>query len=228
MVAAVMLGNRQIRRKVALRQGQGSMGMRIGYGFDSHAFKPGVPLVIGGMKIEHSEGLAGHSDGDVLLHAITDALLGAVSAGDIGTFFPPSDERWKGADSKIFLDTALEEIATAGYRIANIDTVLIMMRPKIVPIAGDMRERVAELLGISPRDVGIKAKTPEGLNQDGVAVAHVIALLESIDEPQPLKKRIAEMEDPAEMDVVVRSLMGETRSTRALGRKPAYDGDDLT
>src|SRR5260370_27009803 len=141
------------------------MGMRIGYGFGSHGFQGGVPLVIGGMKIEHSEGLAGHSDGGVLLHAITDALLGAVSAGDIGTFFPPSDPRWKGAASDIFLKTALEEIATAGYRIANVDTVLVMMRPKIVPIAGEVREGVANLLGGSPRDVGIKGETPEGLNQ---------------------------------------------------------------
>ena len=86
--------------------------MRIGLGFDSHAFKPGVPLIIGGLTIDHPEGLAGHSDGDVLLHAITDALLGAVSAGDIGTFFPPTDPKWKGADSSVFLKTALEEVAT--------------------------------------------------------------------------------------------------------------------
>src|SRR5580658_2732725 len=105
------------------------MGMRIGYGFDSHAFKPGVPLVIGGLAIEHSEGLAGHSDGDVLLHALTDALLGAVSAGDIGTFFPPSDPRWKGAASSLFPRPALEEIKPAGYKIVNIDTCLVMMRP---------------------------------------------------------------------------------------------------
>src|ERR1700759_5416981 len=140
------------------------MGMRIGFGFDSHMFKAGVPLVIGGMKIEHSEGLAGHSDGDVLLHAITDALLGAVSAGDIGTFFPPSDARWKNADSAIFLSTALEEVARAGYKIVNIDTVLVLARPKIVPIAGELRERVAQLLHLPARNVGIKAKTPEGLN----------------------------------------------------------------
>ena len=108
------------------------MSMRIGYGFDSHSFKAGGPLVLGGMRIEHSEGLAGHSDGDVLLHAITDALLGAVSAGDIGTFFPPSDERWKGAASSLFLRTAMEEIHTAGYRIVNVDTVLVLDRPKIV------------------------------------------------------------------------------------------------
>ena len=90
------------------------MGMRIGFGFDSHAFKAGVPLYIGGLLIEHTEGLAGHSDGDVLLHAITDALLGAVSAGDIGTFFPPSDPRWKGAASSLFLKTALDEYLRFG------------------------------------------------------------------------------------------------------------------
>lgn len=203
-------------------------GLRIGYGFDSHAFKPGVPLVIGGLPIEHTEGLAGHSDGDVLLHAITDALLGAVSAGDIGTFFPPSDDRWKGADSSLFVRTALEEVATAGYRIVNLDSVLILQRPKIVPIAGDIRERVAEILGVSARDVGIKAKTPEGLNQDGVAVAHVTVLLESIAEPEPLKSVAAEMDDPAEMEVVVRSLVDEPHDMRRLGRKPAFDTDDLT
>jgi 2-C-methyl-D-erythritol 2,4-cyclodiphosphate synthase len=198
--------------------------MRIGYGFDSHAFKPGVPLVIGGLKIEHHSGLAGHSDGDVLLHAITDALLGAVSAGDIGTFFPPSDARWKNADSSIFLRTALEEVATAGYRIGNIDTVLILAQPKIVPIAGEIREKVAELLGVSPRDVGIKAKTPEGLNQDGVAVAHVTVLLEEIAALGELEKATAEVD----VDVVVESLVNGVRDTRALGRKPTFDTDDIT
>src|ERR1700761_3253857 len=145
------------------------MGMRIGYGFDSHAFKPGVPLKIGGLAIEHSEGLAGHSDGDVLLHAITDALLGAVSAGDIGSFFPPGDPRWKNADSSIFLNVALEEVKNAGYRIVNLDTTLVLAAPKIVPIASDLRDRVAELMKLKPSDVGIKAKTPEGLNADHVA-----------------------------------------------------------
>jgi 2-C-methyl-D-erythritol 2,4-cyclodiphosphate synthase len=202
--------------------------MRIGYGFDSHAFQAGVPLVIGGLKIEHSEGLAGHSDGDVLLHAITDALLGAVSAGDIGAFFPPSDPRWKGASSDIFLRTALEEIATAGYRIVNIDTVLVMMRPKIVPIAGDLRASVATLLGVKPGDVGIKAKTPEGLNQDGVAVAYATVLLESIGEPERLGQMAAVVEDD-DMDAVVESLVGKVRDTSALGRKVTpFDTDDLT
>jgi 2-C-methyl-D-erythritol 2,4-cyclodiphosphate synthase len=204
------------------------MSMRIGYGFDSHAFKPGVPLVIGGLKIEYPEGLAGHSDGDVLLHAITDALLGAVSAGDIGTFFPPSDPRWKGADSSVFLETALEEVATAGYRIVNIDTVLVMAKPKVVPIAGEMRARVAELLGVRPGDVGIKAKTPEGLNQDGVAVAHATVLLESLDVPEAVRTMTATA-DVDEMNEVVESLVVGVRDTSALGRKTTpFDTDDLT
>jgi len=204
------------------------MSLRIGCGFDSHSFKQGVPLVIGGMPIEHPEGLAGHSDGDVLLHAITDALLGAVSAGDIGTFFPPTDERWKGAASSLFLRTALEEIQTAGYRIVNVDTVLVMARPKIVPIAGELRQSVAELLGIKPGDVGIKAKTPEGLNQDGVAVAHATVLLESLESTDGVKV-MAATADVDEVNEMVESLVTGVRDTSALGRKvPTFDTDDLT
>jgi 2-C-methyl-D-erythritol 2,4-cyclodiphosphate synthase len=203
--------------------------MRIGYGFDSHAFKSGVPLVIGGLPIEHPAGLAGHSDGDVLLHAITDALLGAVSAGDIGTFFPPSDPRWKGAASHIFLQTALEEVATAGYKIVNVDTVLVLAQPKIVPIAGEMRERVAELLGVKPGEVGIKAKTPEGLNQDHVAVAHATVLLESVKLSEAPTRMIATADVDDEIDEVVKGLVGESRDISALGRKrPSFDTDDLT
>jgi len=204
------------------------VSMRIGFGFDSHAFKAGVPLVIGGLSIEHTEGLAGHSDGDVLLHAITDALLGAVSAGDIGTFFPPSDPRWKGAASSLFLRTALDEIASAGYRIVNVDTCLVLMRPKIVPIANEMRERVAELLQIRPGEVGIKAKTPEGLNQEGVAVAFATVLLESLDNTPQLNKLVASA-DVDEVNEVVESLVVGVRDTSALGRKvPAFNTDDLT
>jgi 2-C-methyl-D-erythritol 2,4-cyclodiphosphate synthase len=207
------------------------MSMRIGYGFDSHAFKPGVPLVIGGLTIEHPEGLAGHSDGDVLLHAITDALLGAVSAGDIGTFFPPSDPRWKGAASSVFLQTALEEVATAGYKIVNIDTVLVMARPKIVPIAGELRERVAELLGIKPGEVGIKAKTPEGLNLDHVAMAHCTVLLESLDTDGALAHMAATADagSEEELNAVVEGLVSSGRDLSALGRKVTpFDTDDLT
>ncbi len=203
--------------------------MRIGLGYDSHAFKAGVPLIIGGLPIDHPEGLAGHSDGDVLLHAITDALLGAVSAGDIGTFFPPGDPRWKNADSSIFLKTALEEVATAGYRIANIDTVLVLAAPKIVPIAGELRQRVADLLQLRPGDVGIKAKTPEGLNQDGVAVAQAIVLLVPIGTPTDLSKMTATVDAESDIDSVVKSLVAEEPLGTGLKRRmPIYDTEDIT
>ena len=154
--------------------------MRIGYGWDSHEFKPGVPLRIGGMPIEHDKGLAGHSDGDVLLHAITDALLGAVAAGDIGTYFPPSDPKWKGANSRVFVEEALEQIRDRGYRIVNVDTTLILSSPKIGPIAKRLQQSVAELLNIEPNCVGIKAKTPEGMGTDNAAIAQVVVLLEEV------------------------------------------------
>ena len=205
------------------------MSMRIGYGFDSHTFKAGVPLIIGGLTIEHPEGLAGHSDGDVLLHAITDALLGAVSAGDIGTFFPPSDPRWKGAASSVFLQTALEEVATAGYQIVNVDTVLVMAKPKIVPIAGELRDRVAELLGIKPGEVGIKAKTPEGLGLDHVAQAHCTVLLESLESPETVSRMEATADvGSEEVNAVVEGLV-RRHNLSALGRKlNPFDTDDLT
>ena len=207
------------------------MSMRIGLGFDSHAFQKDVPLVIGGLKINHPEGLAGHSDGDLLLHAITDALLGAVSAGDIGTFFPPTDPKWKGADSTLFLKTALEEIALVGFKIVNIDCVLIMHRPKIVPIAGDLRERVADLLSLDVNNVSIKGKTPEGLQQDNSAVAHVVVLLESIDLPNEHKLLavLADVPTEADIDGVLTTIAAEPHDLTRLGRKlPTFDTDDLT
>lgn len=154
--------------------------MRIGYGWDSHEFTPGVPLKIGGVELPHDKGLAGHSDGDVLLHALTDALLGAVAAGDIGTHFPPSDPKWKGADSAIFVKEALKQVRQAGYKIANVDTTLILAEPKIGPHAAQIQARVAELLGLPPNQVGIKAKTPEGMGTDNAAIAHVVVLLTAI------------------------------------------------
>jgi 2-C-methyl-D-erythritol 2,4-cyclodiphosphate synthase len=151
--------------------------MRIGYGWDSHEFRPGIPLKIGGVMIAHPKGLAGHSDGDVLLHALTDALLGAIAAGDIGSYFPPSDARWKGADSTVFLRTALEHVERAGYAVANVDSTLILAEPRIAPHAALIQRRVAELLGIEPAAVGVKAKTPEGMGTDNAAIAHVVVLL---------------------------------------------------
>jgi 2-C-methyl-D-erythritol 2,4-cyclodiphosphate synthase len=154
--------------------------MRIGYGWDSHEFREGIPLKIGGIDLVHDRGLAGHSDGDVLLHALTDALLGAVAAGDIGGYFPPSNPRWKGANSVIFLEEALKQVRRAGYTVANVDSTLILAAPKIGPHAKKIQGRVAELLGVRPEQVGIKAKTPEGMGTDGAAIAHVAVLLERV------------------------------------------------
>ena len=154
--------------------------MRIGYGWDSHEFKPGIPLKIGGVTLPHDQGLAGHSDGDVLLHALTDALLGAVAAGDIGGYFPPSDPRWKGADSAVFLKEAIAQVKRAGYSVVNVDSTLILSAPKIGPHAAAIQESVAKLLGVKPDQVGIKAKTPEGMGHDHAAVAHVVVLLTEI------------------------------------------------
>src|SRR2546423_6161745 len=127
--------------------------MRIGYGWDSHEFKKGVPLKIGGVELPHDKGLAGHSDGDVLLHALTDALLGAIAAGDIGGYFPPSDPKWKDADSAIFVAEALAQVRQRGFEVCNVDSTLILASPKIGPQAQRIRARIAELLEISPLDV---------------------------------------------------------------------------
>jgi 2-C-methyl-D-erythritol 2,4-cyclodiphosphate synthase len=162
--------------------------MRIGYGWDSHEFKAGVPLKIGGVDIEHPKGLGGHSDGDVLLHAITDALLGAVAAPDIGTLFSPSEPRWKGADSAVFLEEALRRVKAAGYGILNIDSTLILAQPKIGPHAARVRDNLSNLLGIPAEQIGIKAKTPEGMGTDNAAIAHAAVLLEKSPRSIPAKK----------------------------------------
>jgi 2-C-methyl-D-erythritol 2,4-cyclodiphosphate synthase len=151
--------------------------MRIGYGWDSHEFKSGIPLKIGGVEIPHSKGLGGHSDGDVLLHAITDALLGAIAAPDIGTLFSPSDPSWRGADSVLFLREALRRVRAAGYEVLNIDSTLILSQPKISAHAEPIRQRLAALVGIDGGSIGIKAKTPEGMGTENAAIAHAIVLL---------------------------------------------------
>jgi 2-C-methyl-D-erythritol 2,4-cyclodiphosphate synthase len=205
------------------------METRIGFGWDSHEFKPGVPLRIGGITIDHPEGLAGHSDGDVLLHAVTDALLGAVAAGDIGSFFPPGDARWKDADSAIFLNLAMVELQSAGYRIVNIDTTLVLTAPKIGPIAGEMRGRVADLLGVGIDQVSIKAKTPEGLNLDHVAQCHAVAMVERVKEPDELSSMSAVIETQRQLEDVVEDLLS---SVHGVPKKrtvaPVYDTEDIT
>jgi 2-C-methyl-D-erythritol 2,4-cyclodiphosphate synthase len=205
------------------------MNTRIGFGWDSHEFKSGVPLRIGGMTLDHPEGLAGHSDGDVLLHAITDALLGAVAAGDIGSFFPPGDARWKDADSSIFLNLALDELRHAGYRIVNVDTTLVLAAPKIAPIAGEMRSRVADLLKLEIDEVSIKAKTPEGLGQDHVAQCHAVVLVERIQETDELKAMSAVIESQKQLEDVVDDLLASVHGVPKRKLSPSvYDTEDIT
>ena len=201
---------------------------RIGFGFDSHVFQPGVPLRIGGLSLDHPEGLAGHSDGDVLLHAVTDALLGAVAAGDIGNFFPPGDPRWKDADSAIFLKLACEEVQDAGYRIANVDVTLILAAPKIAPVAPEMRARVADLLGVEIGQVSIKAKTPEGLGLDHVAQCHAVALIERNQESDDLKTMSEVVESQRQLEDVVDDLLASVHGVPRRRIPPVYDTEDIT
>ncbi|HZP03530.1 MAG TPA: 2-C-methyl-D-erythritol 2,4-cyclodiphosphate synthase [Terracidiphilus sp.] len=205
------------------------MDIRIGFGWDSHAFKPGVPLRIGGLTLEHPEGLAGHSDGDVLLHAVTDALLGSVAAGDIGSFFPPGDPRWKDADSSIFLNLALEELQHAGYRLINVDITLVLAAPKIAPIAAEMRARVADLLCVEINQVSIKAKTPEGLGLDHVAQCHAVALVERVPEPDDLKSMSEVIESQRQLEDVVDDLLASVHGVQKKRTvTPVYDTEDIT
>ncbi len=181
--------------------------MRIGFGWDSHEFKRGVPLKIGGVEIAHPKGLAGHSDGDVLLHALTDALLGALAAGDIGSFFPPSDPQWKGADSALFVQTAMGQVKRAGYTVANVDSTLILATPKIGPHAARIQARIAQLLDIEPSCVGVKAKTPEGMGTDNAAIAHVAVLLVKKSGRRPRRITVAEAVPQPVIDSVAEKIV---------------------
>ena len=193
--------------------------MRIGYGWDSHEFKKGVPLRIGGVELKHTHGLSGHSDGDVLLHALTDALLGAIAAGDIGSYFPPSDPQWKGADSSIFVFEALTKVREAGWEVCNVDSTLILDAPKIGPVANSIRQSIATLLEISPEDVGVKAKTPEGMGTEKAAIAHVVVLLEKHEDHKRLEVAAAMLEADNHVDEVVKNLVKDVRIEKAPAKK---------
>ena len=143
------------------------MDIRIGEGWDVHALVPGRRLVIGGVEIPHRMGLLGHSDADVLLHAITDALLGAAGLGDIGTHFPDTDARFRGADSVVLLAEAARRVAAAGYAIGNVDSTVVAQAPRLAPHIGAMRERIAGALGLAVDRVNVKAKTAERLGPVG-------------------------------------------------------------
>ncbi|HEU5476848.1 MAG TPA: 2-C-methyl-D-erythritol 2,4-cyclodiphosphate synthase [Gaiellaceae bacterium] len=153
---------------------------RIGTGFDAHALEEGVPLVLGGVRIEHPRGLAGHSDGDVLAHALTDALLGAAGLEDIGGFFPSDDAALAGADSLELLAQAWERVRSGGWRLANADVVLVGEEPRLAPHREEMRRRLAAALGVEPELVAVRATTTDGLGfagrGEGLA-AQAVALL---------------------------------------------------
>ncbi|HEY6897485.1 MAG TPA: 2-C-methyl-D-erythritol 2,4-cyclodiphosphate synthase [Rhodocyclaceae bacterium] len=157
-----------------------SFDLRVGQGFDVHALVEGRPCIIGGVTIPHPKGLLGHSDADVLLHAITDALLGAAGLGDIGRHFPDTDPRWKGADSRVLLRGAVELLQAAGWRVGNVDCTVICQAPKILPHAPAMAANIGADLGIAPALVNIKGKTTEQLGftgrGEGIA-AQAVALL---------------------------------------------------
>ena len=158
------------------------MGFRIGHGIDFHQLVPGRDLFIGGVKIPHDKGALGHSDADVLLHAICDALLGAACLGDIGVHFPDTSQEFKNIDSKILLARTFELIKAAGYSIINIDSTLCLEAPKIKPYVAQMQETIAGILGISVNDISIKATTTETMGfvgrKEGL-VAHATCLIQS-------------------------------------------------
>lgn len=159
----------------------GKPTIRIGQGYDVHALVPGRTLVLGGVRVPHTAGLAGHSDADALLHAITDAMLGALAWGDIGTQFPDTDPQWKGADSRALLVEVVRRVRDAGWIAVNVDTTVIAQQPKLNPHIPAMRQVIAGVLGIAEDCVGIKAKTNEKLGYLGrceAIEAQAVILLE--------------------------------------------------
>lgn len=157
--------------------------MRVGIGYDSHRFAPGRPLILGGVRIPFERGLAGHSDADVVAHAVTDALLGAAALGDIGTHFPPDDERWRDADSIGLLRAAVHLLEERNYQVVNVDVTVILEQPRLKPHVQAMRARLADALAISPDNVSVKGKTNEEMGWigrgEGIA-GMAVALIDAV------------------------------------------------
>ena len=159
-----------------------SIPTSIGHGFDLHRLEPGLPLIVGGVKIEHDRGCAAHSDGDVVYHAVTDAVLGALGQDDIGQLFADSDPKWKGADSRVFVEEAVRRMRDAGYTIGNLDITVILERPKLGPHKTTIKQNLAGLLGCDVSRVNLKGKTHEGvdaLGENRGIACHVVVLIES-------------------------------------------------
>ncbi|XP_048230253.1 2-C-methyl-D-erythritol 2,4-cyclodiphosphate synthase, chloroplastic [Ricinus communis] len=161
-------------------KGPKSLPFRVGHGFDLHRLEPGYPLIIGGINIPHERGCEAHSDGDVLLHCVVDAILGALGLPDIGQIFPDSDPKWKGAPSSVFIKEAVRLMHEAGYDIGNLDATLILQRPKLSPHKEAIRSNLCELLGADPSVINLKAKTHEkvdSLGENRSIAAHTVVLL---------------------------------------------------
>ena len=159
------------------------MSSRVGIGYDIHRLVEGRPLILGLVRIPFERGLAGHSDGDVLAHALTDALLGAAGLGDIGRYFPDTDPAYRGADSRIFLEHAVALLAERGFRPTSVDAVVVLEKPKLAPFADQMRAALAAVLKLPVENVNVKAKTAEGLGDIGqglAAEAYAVAMIEKI------------------------------------------------
>ena len=153
---------------------------RIGHGFDLHRLEPGLPLIVGGVKLEHDRGCAAHSDGDVVYHAVTDAVLGALGQDDIGQLFPDNDPKWKGADSRVFIEEAARRMREAGYAIGNLDVTVILQRPKLSPHKGAVKANLAAMLGCEESQVNVKGKTNENvdaLGENRAIAGNVVVLL---------------------------------------------------
>lgn len=161
---------------------------RVGSGHDSHRLVEGRPLILGGVRIEHARGLAGHSDADVVLHAVTDALLGAMGQGDIGDAYPDTDPRWKDADSRLFLDETLALLTQRSWRPVNLDVTIFAQEPKLGPIKGQIKGQLAQWLGLPEDAVNVKAKTGERVGHIGRAEAiacHAVVLIQQTSPELP-------------------------------------------
>jgi len=159
--------------------------MRVGIGHDTHRLVEGRPLILGGVRLEHPRGLAGHSDADVVLHAVTDALLGAAGLGDIGDAYPDTDPAWRGADSALFLRETLVRLNRAGWRVVNVDEIVFAQEPKLGPVKADIRRSLAGLLGVEVGAVNVKAKTGEKVGHIGRAEAIACQAVVLIDRKTP-------------------------------------------
>ncbi|MCE9636240.1 MAG: 2-C-methyl-D-erythritol 2,4-cyclodiphosphate synthase [Planctomycetes bacterium] len=200
-----------------------TVGTRVGMGFDVHRLVRGRLLILGGLEIESTVGLEGHSDGDVLLHAVTDAILGACSLGDIGDYFPSNDPRWKDADSNTFLQEALTHVEDLGYEIVNVDTVIVAERPHLGAWKEGIRSSLAGMLDVPADRVCVKAKTMEGLGAvgEGRAIeAHAVVLLQSFRDEAPKPAKAAKSVKPAKSSAKSSAKPTAKKAVKAPAKSP--------